>query len=569
MSRAGGAADGTPLAAAGRGGDEPAAGRRGGLYGLLLRDSVIYGSGRMLQKFLSALLLPLYTSYLTPADYGVLGMVLVTATFIDVIVTLGFDVAFARFFFDEPSDAHRSNVVTTVYPGILLGLLALFMPQISHVIMGQGGYALYFDVALVNVFFTNWSDLAFQLFRLEHRPYIFTVFNLGRIVVQIPLTVVLVVAFRMGVMGVLVGNAVTAFLICMGGLPTYWRRLNWRPDPGLLRPMFAFAIPAVFTGLVFFLLKLSDRFFLMRYRGQKEVGLYTAAFTISQPVYLAMTAFRMAWPQWHYARLHEPERHKQLVARSSTYFLFVCVAMLVLQGAFMPLLVRVLLRQPAFWVVGPTTLLLTIATVAYSAYFVFWTGANVAKKNRLIPVITAVASGLNIGLNFLLVPKYGMIAAAWTTLIGYIVLAALMYPISEHYYPIPFEWARFLKLGAGATLSLLAAWGIAAATHESASMPFGQLAWRETLKLAAVLLFPLALGALHFFTPGETARLHTAVTRVGRLLRPGAPAARAAASGSALPGARGLDAEAAAAEDDELVLENEARLTINEADSPT
>lgn len=546
---------------------------RGGVYGLLLRDSVIYGSGRMLQKFLSALLLPLYTSYLTPADYGVLGMVLVTTTLIDVLVTLGFDVAFSRFYFDEPSDAFRNRVVTnvffidTVYPGILLAVLALFMPQISAALMEGPGYAIYFQVALISVFFTNWADLAFQLFRLQHRPYIFTAYNLGRILVQIPLTVLLVVAFRMGVMGVLIGNAVTAFLICIAGLPTYWRRLTWRADPELLRAMLAFAVPAVFTGLVFFLLKLSDRFFLMRYRGKTEVGLYTAAFTISQPIYLVMTAFRMAWPQWHYARLHEPERHKNLISHSSTYFLFVCVAMLVLQGIFMPLIVRVLLRRPDFWVVGPATFILTLGTVAYSMYFIFWTGANVAKKNRTIPLITAIASALNVGLNILLIPKFGMIAAAWTTLAGYVVLAALMYPISNHYYPIPYEWGRFAKIGLAAAVALLAGWGIGLATGESVLMPIGELLWREALKLLALPLFPLTLVSLGFFTPAETMRIRSAMSRIRhrKTRREKAQIEKA----RPMDAPRDLDPEVAAAEDAELTMENEARLRINEADSPT
>ena len=101
---------------------------------------------------------------------------------------------------------------------------------------------------------------------------------------------------------------------------------------------------------------------------------------------MVMTAFRMAWPQWHFAKLHDPEKHKRMVARSATYFLLVCVMMLVAQGIWMPLMVRVLLRNDGFWSAGPTALILTGATVLYSAYFVFWIGCNVAKKNRLVPV---------------------------------------------------------------------------------------------------------------------------------------------------------------------------------------
>ena len=114
-------------------------------------------------------------------------------------------------------------------------------------------------------------------------------------------------------------------------------------------------------------------------------------------------AFRMAWPQWHYAKLHEPEKHKKMVARSSTYFLALNALMLVLMGAFMPFIVHTFLNE-RFWSIGPTTFVLALSVAVYAVYFVFWVGSNVAKKNRMIPVFFLIASAVNIGLNFLLVP---------------------------------------------------------------------------------------------------------------------------------------------------------------------
>ena len=114
------------MRAAGRGGKSG--------YSLLLKDSVIYGTGRALQKFLVALLLPLYTAFLSPADYGILGMVVAVTTFLDVFVTLGFDVAFSRFYFDDKDEAARKRVITntfyvsTVYPAVLLGATLLLLP---------------------------------------------------------------------------------------------------------------------------------------------------------------------------------------------------------------------------------------------------------------------------------------------------------------------------------------------------------------------------------------------------------------------------------------------------------
>ncbi len=128
-------------------------------YSLLFKDSVIYGSGRALQKLLVALLLPLYTAFLSPSDYGILGMVVTVTTFLDVFVTLGFDVAFSRFYFDDKSPEARSRVITntfyvsTAYPAVLLGVLAALMPSIAPLIMGDqygAGDWVYFDVGVAH-----------------------------------------------------------------------------------------------------------------------------------------------------------------------------------------------------------------------------------------------------------------------------------------------------------------------------------------------------------------------------------------------------------------------------------
>ncbi len=548
-------------------------------YSLLLKDSVIYGAGRALQKFLVALLLPLYTAFLTQADYGILGMVVTVTTFLDVFVTLGFDVAFSRFYFDDKGEAARRRVITnvfyvsTVYPLILLGTVGVLMPQLAPLLLGReydAGDWRYFAVALATLFFSNLNDLPFTLFRLEHRPWIFSAYTIGRVLVQVPLSIVFVAVFDWGPMGVLLANLFTAAGMQCGLLPTYIRKIDWRWHGQLMRPMLAFAVPALFTGVSFYWLKLSDRYFLLHYQGKAVVGLYTVAYSLSQPLYLTLMAFRMAWPQWHYAKLHEPERHKRMVARSSTYFLALNALLLVLMGAFMPLLVHTFLNE-RFWSIGPTTVVLSLSVVVYAVYFVFWVGSNVAKKNRMIPVFFLIASGVNIGLNFLLVPRYGMYAAAWTHVAGFAILAVTVYFYSEKWYPIPYEWRRLLKIVLATVLTLAAAWGIARAFGQSVYMPYGELVVSSLAQVPALLVFPLVLFATGFFTPGERDKLRRAFARLaGRRAAPAAASGRPEAEGEAAADRSShLSADDIEAEEEELEMEKEADIDIIEGPTTT
>jgi O-antigen/teichoic acid export membrane protein len=498
------------------------AARPGRTYGIatLFKDSFIYGAGRLLQKFLAMLLLPLYTSYLTPKDYGILGMVLITIAAIDILVSLSWDSAFVRFYFDKRSGEHRQSVIDqtllidTVYPAVLLLGFAAIMPWLSALIMGSSGYAVYFDIALITEFFVNVNDLPFALMRVDHRPKLFFGYTVSRIAVQVPLTVALVAGFHMGVAGVLIGNLVTAIAMTLAILPTWFRRIHFRLASPLIREMLAFSLANLPASGAFYVLNFSDRYLVRHFATLTAVGLYTASYTLAQPVYFAGFAFRLAWPQWHYSWLHDPPRHKRQVARGYTYFIFFSAMMITGIGVFMPLMIRVLLRNPQFWSIGGAVLILAISTAFFDSYLLFVVGVNVTKKNRYLPIPVVVAAALNVGLNVVFVPRYGYIAAAWSTLIGFALLAVMMYFLSERFYSIPYEWGRVAKLALATTLTLLLAWGLAALDGLSVSMPLNELLLRQLLSIPILFVFPLTIWATRFFRPEEVPALRRVAHRM-------------------------------------------------------
>jgi len=242
----------------------------------------------------------------------------------------------------------------------------------------------------------------------------------------------------------------------------------------------------------------------------------------------------------------------------------------VLMGAFMPLIVHTFLNE-RFWSIGPTTVVLSLSVVVYAVYFVFWVGSNVAKKNRMIPVFFLIASGVNIGLNFLLVPRYGMYAAAWTHVAGFAILAVTVYFYSEKWYPIPYEWRRLLKIVLATVLTLAAAWGIARAFGQSVYMPYGELVVSSLAQVPALLVFPLVLFATGFFTPGERDKLRRAFARLaGRRAAPAAASGRPEAEGEAAADRSShLSADDIEAEEEELEMEKEADIDIIEGPTTT
>ena len=192
-------------------------------------------------------------------------------------------------------------------------------------------------IGVATLFFTNLSDLPFTLLRLEHRPWTFTSFTIGRVLIQVPLAIVFLAVFDWGPAGYLGANLVTAVGIKSRLCRSTSARSDWRWHWQLMKPMLAFAIPALFTGISFFFLKLSDRFFLLHYQGKAVVGLYTVAYSLSA----AAVHHRHGVPHGLAAvALRQAERAGEAQAawssRSSTYFMALNALMLVLIGVFMP-----------------------------------------------------------------------------------------------------------------------------------------------------------------------------------------------------------------------------------------
>src|SRR5947208_5424267 len=140
-----------------------------------------------------------------------------------------------------------------------------------------------------------------SLFRVEQRSGAYVTATLANVVVTIAATVLLVVVFDRGPLGVLVGN-LTGTLIVYAALLAYSRHaLGLQFDRSLYRAMNRFGLPLVPSALALWLTNFSDRFFLVKLTDAHEVGLYSNAVRIASALVLLLTAFRLAWPAFAYS----------------------------------------------------------------------------------------------------------------------------------------------------------------------------------------------------------------------------------------------------------------------------
>jgi O-antigen/teichoic acid export membrane protein len=466
--------------------------------GRLGRHSVVYGLGGIVSRVIAVFLLPVYTRYLDTDDFGAVGVLIALSAVLVTILRAGISSAFFRFWFDSQDDARRLLVLRTSFwftmASATAGLVAgwLLSSPIADTLSLD-------DPWLVRAAFVGiWAQMNYEqltaVFRVEERSGLFVLASLANIAVTVVTSVLLIVVWEQGALGLVAGNftgTLTVYFILVG-----YRRaqLGLSFSRELLREMNHFGLPLVPAALALIAMNLGDRFFLVHFAGIEEVGRYEIGVRISSAMVLLITAFRTAWPAFAYS-IDDDGEAKRTYAYVLTYLVVVASWLALALGVLSPWLVR-LLATPAYYEGGRVVALLAFAGVAYAAYIVMAIGVGRAKRTQFNWVIAGAAALVSVGLNLALVPEYGMIGSASAAAAAYSSMFLGMTWYAQRVFPTPYQWRRVL-IAAGAAVALTVA-------AKLVDVPLA-------VAILLVAAYPLVLLGLGFFLPEERLRLRRLV----------------------------------------------------------
>lgn len=463
------------------------------------RHSAVYGLGGLVSRILATLLLPLYTHYLPPGSYGRVEIVTAATAVLAIVLQMGISSAFFRYYFDAASDAERLTVIRTSFwftmamstVGLVLGLV--FADPVGHWI-GLGH-----DPALVRAGAVGlWAQTNYQqltaLFRVEERSAQYAIASVANVVITVAAMVVFVAVAHWGAIGLVVGNFTGTLAVYSVLLAYRNEQLGLELDRSLLRKMQHFGMPLVPSALALWTINFVDREFVVYYKSTAEVGVYSAAVKIAGVITFVMVAFRTAWPAFAYS-IEDDGDARRTYSFVLTYLLAFASWLALALGALAPWWVR-LLTDPRYQRAEKGVALLAFAGAVYAGYTVLAIGSGRARKTQLNWVVTGTGAVVNVGLNFWLVPAYGMVGAAISTAVAYVVLFAGMTWYAQNVYPVRYQWRRVATcVGAAVGLTVAA---------RAASLPLAP-------SFLLVLAYPLALAALGFYLPAERRRLRRLV----------------------------------------------------------
>jgi O-antigen/teichoic acid export membrane protein len=463
----------------------------------LLGHTLIYGLGNYGIKIVGFLLIPLYTRYLDPTDYGVMALVSMYTQAMFICMNLGQSVSLFRFYYDHDDEESRQRVVAAALWIVLLfavplaAIPFLFPGTLSRWLLGDETLWFLMWIATGTVLAKVLLRMPFSIMRAKDQSKRYAVWSLARNALATILAVVLVAGFHMEATGVILSQFIGEVIMCalLTGMTFKMLRVgfHWKD----IKEQLVFGLPLVPAGIAAFGMDLTNRWFLKHYYSVADVGIFSLGYRFGEILTFVVTAFQLSWPQFLFSHRKDANA-PEIYAHMTNYYLASILFLWLGISAFAPELIRIM-ATPAYYEAAYLIPIISLAMALDGMAFMFNIGQLFAKKTIYRSVTVCTAAVVNLGLNFLLIPRYGMKGAAWATFAGFAVQAGVTLSLSQWLYPIKYRYDRLI-LATGVALGIY---------FVSLASPFDSLVLQLAVKALLVTLYPIILLGAGYFDPPD------------------------------------------------------------------
>lgn len=475
--------------------------------GRLIKQSGIFGVGIVLSKAVGFFMIPVYTRFLTPSDYGVLELLDLILFFAANIAGMGILSAVFRFYAAASIEKEKKEVISTALIGssvlflIATTFLVLGANIVSRLAFGTPHFANLVKIVSLTLLFSSLTEVPMAYLRAKEKVVLFVSIGFARTILGVSTLTIFLVVLKWGVLGAVYANLLANAIAGLGLLGATLTRVPVKVSLAKLKEMLSYGLPLVPYSLNMFVLTFADRFFLRHFGNLADVGVYALAYKLAMVMaVLVNVPFDLVW-QWQQFELAKRENAKELYARITTYLLLAAVVV----GLGVSVMAKDALRimtPPSYWAAAQVVPLLVLSYILSALRLVVISGIYVQKvTHRLIPIALA-STCTNLTLNWFLIPRYLVMGAAIATVLSYAVNLILCFSQSQKFYAVRYDYLRNVATLTLATLVYLA-------STLTNFRPEGSVA----INLLLILIFGgLALGLLDREDRGVVQHLALAVT---------------------------------------------------------
>lgn len=464
----------------------------------LLVKASHYFVGNGLSMLSGLISYPVFTRVLGSESYGLMGLVSSVMLCTVALAKLGVQNSIVRFHAEAQKEGTLKDLASTYMTyGLAVGGLVAALQALAALGLGaQGGseasLALVLLITAPLVLVRALSSFGMNFIRAEEKTRTYNALDVGVRYLSLGLALLFVVSLQMGVEGFFVGISLAEGVVLAAVLWVTWKITRFsvrKPNPGILRQALVFGFPLLAFELTNIVLSFGDRVLILNFLDDEALGHYTAAYNLGDTLQKFLMFPIALSIQPVYTRLWSekgPEETSAFLGRSSAFFfLLICPSIAGVFAVYEPLL---LLLAGEEYRTGASVLPMVFAgCVIYGGYSVLGAGLFLYKQTLKMSVIVGLGCVLNLGLNAVLIPLFGVQGAAAATLIACVALAIALGGVSMRLLPIKIAW------GYGARVFLMSALMYAAVFWIDCGEPLWTLMAR--VALGAVVFVGLALGA--------------------------------------------------------------------------
>jgi O-antigen/teichoic acid export membrane protein len=414
--------------------------------GKLVKNTLLYATGNILPQLFGFILLPLYTRYLTPTDYGVVTNMQTLTTILIILFTLCMETSIYRLYYDYKTEEAKKGFLGTIIISvfsvstILLGLLFLFHNPISRIFKDMDFYP-YYAIAIASAYVMVFSLIPKIYLQVKEKAAVFLIISIFQFIATTSLVIWYIVYRGEGALGMLKGNLFGNALLLPVFVIISYRIINFRFQKNVLNASLKYSLPIIPYILSNWVMNMSNRIFIDRYFTQADNGIYGLSFKIASISLILTSAVGMAYNPYFFKTANSENQVKAKKELYTTNNLII-ITLLIL-GFCLAIFSKdlvLLFMNPKFAEAYKVIPLLVAANIFIQFISLSNLAFSQSKKTKQLMFIVLIVAAINILLNFLLIPPYGVFGSAYSAILSQAIYFTIAHLYSRRYYYTPFNW---------------------------------------------------------------------------------------------------------------------------------
>jgi len=418
-----------------------------------VKNTLIYSLGRFSTKLAGFILLPLYTSKLSLAEYGIFGMLEITS---QVIVSfLGFHLYYGlmRWYWDKELEGKQKSAFFTVSVFLMIMSLffvlitPLFAKQLSVFFFEKEEFSLALFLMILNSFLQILIQMPLTLIRIYEKPMLYSFSNIIRMVIVIALTYYFISATSLKVEGIFLAQIIGTILMLFMISKITLENIEVKLEIGILKKFLHFGFPLAISAILGVLLSVTDRYCLRFLSDLETVGKYSLGFKIANTLkvfIISSVGFAIA------PLIFKMEKHPQrdlFYSRLTKYYSLGLMLIILPISVFAKEIIQIIAHNnPAYW-----DSYKIIPIICFAIFFGMLkdnssNGLLLRRKTKIIPLLVLFVSILNLLMNMIMIPLFGFIGAALSSLISQIIFFLIIHFKAQKEIYIDYKMNNVIKI---------------------------------------------------------------------------------------------------------------------------